>query len=1194
MILEKIVISGFKSFADRTDFVFEPGLTVLVGPNGCGKSNVVDAVKWVLGEQSAKSLRGAEMADVIFNGSESRKPLGCAEVSLHIANAKRMLPVDYDEVCISRRLYRSGESEYLLNKQLCRLRDIKELFMDTGIGMDAYSVIEQGKIDLVLQANKKDRRLVFEEAAGISKYKAKKRAALLKLERVAQNLLRLGDILEEVQKRMRVVKRQATVARKYEEHRDNLREMRVAFALHRYHVLSQERRRIAQVLEAAADREAEWTVALDQIAAQASELEAQALELDRQITAQNNAEFQIQSQLSSAEQAIVHGRNRIKELGGLKARNQADMANVAQRLTEMKAELSSAIEVVAALEQQLRQHEEELAAKTAELERISVEVSSLVRELEERKAAHLELMRERSRRQNDLTALDTQQKTLEAQRTRLTAKIQTLREELAQLGQEKANLQAERQRLEEELAALEADLAQAWEQRDQLRQELDVVCDKIAVTRDEVSAKKSRRDLLLDLEGKLEGLDVGVKQILEELHSEDTTLSGIRGVVADHVQVDMQYAPSIEAALGDRAQCLITETMTSARQAIRFLTTSQGGRSSFLPLDSIRNGHPEVPIPPALAARTAGRALDLVQFDDAVEPAFDHLLKDVVVMNDLDAAVELSSECPTYATLVTLDGQIVKPGGHLTGGGSKAAPGLISRKSELNQLGQELQELQARLSALEAERSMLNEQISELERRGEELKGSLSSKSLELAERRNQFESLEAQEKRLRDEVELDTSDLEELRAQLEVVGTTRARLGEEIEILDEQERNLQAGIREAEAGLRQKEQARARLQDEAGELRVALATGREKEKGLSDTISRLGNSISEGKLALLRASDEIEECDQKAAECRAEIERKEAEIRGLNEQKHQLQRALAELKGQREELRARLEQSKEESRALESQISDLREEIQNFRIKENEANTNLHNLEERTADEHSISLVDRYTTGYEEEEEDIDWTALQESISDVKGKMERLGNVNLEAIDELRELETRGTFLTTQQQDLLKAQTALEDVIKKINDRSRQLFEKVFNDVREHFQAVFRKLFGGGKADVVLEEGVDILEAGVDIIARPPGKEPTSIAMLSGGEKVLTAVALLFAIFKSKPSPFCILDEVDAALDESNTDRFIALLKDFLRSTQFIVVTHSRRTMVLADAMYGVTMEESGVSKKVSVKFNELESNAA
>jgi len=1186
MHLRKLGLTGFKSFADRTEFIFEPGLTGIVGPNGCGKSNVVDAIRWVLGEQRAKSLRGNEMLDVIFGGTSGRKSLGYAEAVITIDNSSRRLPVDYDEVSIARRLYRSGESEYLLNKQPCRLKDIREVIMDTGIGMDAYSVIEQGKVDILLQANGQDRRSIFEEAAGISKYKARKKAAQSKLARVDNDLVRINDILQEVRKQIRSIERQASKARRYKALADKLRAKELDILLHEYHVAEEKLKVLNQSLDASTRQRESLNTHSDELDAELTVKETEAIDLEQKLSQLHTTDSEAQAQISSAEATVSINRERIHELELAETRCREEIRQATTRIAETEKELERQTAEASAADQEIVQQESALNFKQEQARTLSEKLTELTQRVEEQRASIVDTVQQRSSVQNEIARVSSGQKSLENDRNRLETRAQTLRQEIERLAQNQAGLRESLGRLNQSAAGqretLERDrkeLASCNEKRQQLT-------DQVHDLRMTLKSKESRHELLTDLEARCEGLDAAVKAVIEESRREGTALTGVRGLVAEMFDVNLEYAPAVETILGDYVQAIVVNSQQDAKAAMSFLRDNHKGRAAFLSLENMSKPsgtHADSTQPDCEGAFVA-RAKDVVRATDDMKSMADALLSDATVVSNMETALRLASVGDSRTrSYVTPTGELARSDGFLFGGNGQEKLGMISRRSELRELETEMSDLSQQLARIEDERSTVAARASQLQEAILACEAQITRDELSIARRSDELNRVDADIEARREEIDVSNSEITDINSTLEEMGQRHQILDAEVDRLTRVENEVKESVATLERERNESVQEKAELDEEITSLKVRLAQRAERRDALKNSVVHLQRSIQEQLSLIERTKKEIENSIERRELTAQTITEKEQELRTLVERRDTLRVQMGTLESERAALREALDTIKTRARELHSQLQKLDEQIQDGRLRVNELDYEIRSLEERARLECEANLAE---LPVDEQAPDQDWDQAQQEIDELRRKRDAIGPVNLLAIQELEQLQEREEFLSSQYEDISTAKRSLQEAIRKINHTSRKLFQETFEKVRGNFQVLFRKLFGGGKADIFLEPDMDVLEAGVEIVARPPGKEPRSILLLSGGEKVLTAVALLFAVFQAKPSPFCVLDEVDAALDEENIGRFITMLREFLEHSQFIVITHSKRTMSLADALYGVTMQEPGVSRKVSVKF--------
>ncbi len=1186
-MLKALEIAGFKSFADKTRLEFPAGITVVVGPNGSGKSNVVDAIKWVLGEQSVKSLRGKEMADVIFNGSPTRRGMNSAEVTLVLNNSNKLLPIDSPEVHITRRVYRGGEGEYLINRNPSRLRDIRDMLTGTGLGTQAYSVIEQGKVDVLLQSSPKDRRVLFEEAAGISRFKLKKIEALRRLERVEQNLLRLSDIVDEVDSRLRGVRAQAGKARRYKEFTDRLQELRTQVGLVDWRQMSRRLTQAEKLLQ-------ELTTQRDSASASAEASEAQILELDAQMAEINEAvrggEAQISAnreRIAGQESSIDHERDRCKDLDEEIERHRRHVVSLSARAEDLQQQWRETAESVGTAEELHRK----IAQKLVEGERTLTELMSRLDQMrgenEQHRGSQLEQMRAAATLGNEIGALESQLAATAATRDRSRNRMTDLDRQLGSLVTAIETLRAKRDRLTE-AAQSHNELRQAAEQ--QLlhdRRELAMRQDEFAALRQRQSAAAERAAVLEELQNRQEGVTDGVKHVLARAAAEASgPLGSVCGLLADLVSVSVDRAPLIEVALGAAALHIVSRPKEGLLEFLQLEASSFAGRVGFLWLDDsakAKADHPDL----AGKAGVVSRADQFVETQPQYVPLIAQLLGRTWIVETLDHAMQLARSVGSGLEFVTLAGDHLQFDGTLVVGPRQASSGLISRRSHLRELQEQLTELEGRAATAQAAVAEMQSNIAQGQKELQGYGDAHRQAADALAEHRLKLTA--AEERKSQFNQQRAAAD-GELRAASVQHDTAAARVAEAGEKKQRHEKNLSemetrlAGFQQQIARFETERQSRNR---DTTETKVDLAKSEERLRNLQlrlrqfdETRQERGQAIDEGRM-------QLELCIQRAEASRWNILRAESEVAELYLRKETFAAETVRYIQARETLKQERTEINVEVQRARSRIRKLEEQLHAQDLAANEVRLEREALVARHREDYGIDLAE--WEHHPSSEELRHREEVQREIEELRQKINALGNVNLEALDELDALESRHKTLSDQFNDLSSAKGSLSKIIERINADSRRLFAETLETVRGHFQTLFRDLFGGGHGDILLEEGVDILESGIEIVARPPGKEPRSISLLSGGEKTMTCVALLLAMFRSRPSPFCVLDEVDAALDEANIDRFTKVLQDFLAWTQFIIVTHSKKTMTCANTIYGVTMQESGVSKQVSVRFEDV-----
>ncbi len=1186
-MLKALELIGFKSFADKTRFEFPPGITCVVGPNGSGKSNVVDAIKWVLGEQSVKSLRGKDMVDVIFNGSGSRQPMNAAEVTLTFDNSKRMLAMDTSEVHIGRRVYRSGESEYLINRQPCRLRDIRELFYGTGVGGENYSVIEQGKVDSMLQSSARDRRMVFEEAAGISRFKAKKIESQRRLERVEQNLLRLSDIVSEVESRLRSVRMQASKAKRYKEHVDRLQALRTYVAMVDWRSLTERLTAAETHIRVISDQR-------DTTHAEAELLDAQVLQIETQLTALADAVRQVETRASQvrewiagAETGIEHEQQRYRDLDTELARHRQQLAALDLRAGDVRQQLAETATQVSLAEADHRQVVEQLAQAERRLDECTTQLDTLRRQESYCRASHVESMRQAATLGEEIRGHDARLQAAEVTRAGCEARLVELEHSRGELQRQVEGQRAEETALSAAAEARHTAVTAAQKRLSGMRRELTDRSVTLADQRQRHAVATERIGLLAELEDRLEGITAGVKDVLLKARTQERPFRHVRGLVADLIRVAVDTAPLIDIALGDRTQLVVVHPDDELLSVLVEQPYPFPGRVGFLRLSSIDVEQAVSPVELTGLPGVIARADRTIEVAAEFAPIAQHLLGRTWIVERLADAVRLARETNAGLSFVTLAGEFLAADGVLTVGPRQAATALVSRRAELRALRQLINDLETSI----AEGTALCEHLSEQVKVSEVQTAELTREHVEAVDRlgkhRVQLKSVETQllqvdDQRQRLLAELETTaklkiDTEQAR---ETAQQKLADAEEQIRSADEQLRAIAERIAGVVLTRQEGEQAATAAKVELAKSEAHLAALKSRQQQIERDRLERQRAVEEHRQHLIQ-------CEERLRLSQLAVLARESQLADWYLLKESLARDVSAQQAEHDAQREQRGFMATRAQQIRGAMRKLEEQLRTLDLQAHEVRLERQTLSERMRDDYGVELHE--VTEQAESAESRERTEIEQEIVDLRRKINHLGNVNLDALDELADLETRFASLSTQHQDLTKAKQVLEQIIQKINVDSRRLFIDTLEAVKLNFQSLFRKLFGGGQADIVLEENVDVLESGIDIVARPPGKELRNISLMSGGEKTMTCVALLLAIFQYRPSPFCVLDEVDAALDEANIERFSGVLKEFLSWTQFIVVSHSKKTMTCASTLYGVTMQESGVSKRVAVRFEDV-----
>ncbi|HTI71852.1 MAG TPA: chromosome segregation protein SMC [Candidatus Limnocylindria bacterium] len=1215
MYLKNLTVLGFKSFADKISLNFQPGVTAIVGPNGCGKSNVSDAIRWVLGEQSAKALRGGEMADVIFNGTDTRKPLGMAEVSLTIGDVDNDqlkaagIPMEFNEVTITRRVFRDGGSEYFLNRVPSRLKDIQQLFAGTGIGKTSYSVMAQGNITQILSSKPDDRRLVFEEAAGITRFKQQKKEALRKLESTEQNLLRVQDLIKEVKRQIGSLQRQAGKARRFKALQAEMQHLETQWARHQYDVLQEEikqRHALAERTRLDIEVAQETIVRLED---EIIQLRTQLSEVDQQIALRQQQSLELKSETDRHHSKIDFNQQRLQELTDQNARAIHDISQA----TERKA--------IA---------EEELVNLIGRIETSQSQVIALRAQQDQRRDALMVVERELSGKQEELRR--TQSEAFNASQT-----LGRLRSEINQLAlQHEGNvvrmekLNAEKIQLDEELARVNGALdeftrqatsdrelaqtsRQTLEQRQQRLKALQGEIQQAQQVLDGVlrqqAEKRSRLNVLEQLDASREGFGAGALAALKQS-------TAVLGTIADRLRVPSEHVVAVEAALGAQLQLVLTQDPADATRILDDLRNQRKGRASIAALGLLPEGVAN-PAENSVESPVAGarRLLSVTQADPSIQPLLERLIGRTLLVTDLAAATAAFRETQGEYDFVTVSGELLTKQGIFTGGGTtgsgQAPASILGRKNQIAELQAELAKLQEAIQEASKNKGTLQSEQSTLQATVEQVRTELRQHEVTLATRQGEFNGLQGTKRGIEAKIGQNTRELGVLGVALQGYNEKREYSAGRLAQFEDQERASTARTQELTGQVETLRADRDSRNQEFNDAKIAFAT--EEQLFASHTRQRgpLEQRIRELTTTISRLQVEMGSFDERRGNFEAGITQSQREIERLNGERATLGQQVTDLQAEKKFQEGEIQAREEQLRERRTQTAAQQAKRSQLEVELTQKSMTCQNLRERIQQKYSLDLDSiqgeaiRISTNEEGQptietvtpEEmasaglNTDWDAVAQQVQALQRKVDDIGAVNLVAIEEYEETEQRHNFLNAQYEDLVRAKQELAEVINRINTETKAMFVETFDKIRTNFQAMFVKLFGGGSADLRLVEEGDVLDAGIEIMARPPGKALRTISLLSGGEQTMTAVALLFSIYQVKPSPFCVLDELDAPLDESNINRFLDVLRGFIETSQFIVITHNKRTIAMGDAIYGVTMQERGVSKILSMKFNRGES---
>ena len=1197
-MLKALELIGFKSFAEKTRFEFPDGITVVVGPNGSGKSNIVDAIKWVLGEQSAKSLRGKDMADVIFKGTSTsgRRPMNTAEATLVFDNSQSTLPVDAPEVHLTRRVYRSGEGEYLINGNPCRLKDIRDLCRGTGVGADAYSLIEQGKVDQMLQASAKDRRAIFEEAAGISRFKAKKVEAQRRLDRVEQNLLRLSDIVDEVDSRLRSVRAQASKAQRYREYSERLQQLRTQVGFVDWQRLSDKLTAVEEELSGLRTETTELEAASDALNGRIQQMEDDVDRIGENLRSREAALAGNREQIAARESTVENERGRCSDFDEEARRHQGQLraltckaGDLHHRLAELASLLEKAQAEFDGIRGRLSGHEQTIGELSQELTRLRNENVS-------RRAEFVDLTRTAATLGNQASGLESELNASRGATERYVGRLKELDALCAGQAEDLEGSRTDEQRLAEEANAKAAALEAAEVELAESRRVLARRQEELAVLQGKRAGASQRAEVLEELERDKAGVNAGVQEVLVEAKDAPREGDGrIYGMVADLIEAGMEIAPLVDVALGETAQHIVI----SGRSFVERIRTGDfqpSGRVGLIRLDVLpaasaaprfsalpAAGHGELQGRPGVI----GRADRMVQAGERFRVMVAHLLGDTWFVGNLADALALNASVGKGLRFVTSRGELVENDGTLVVGPPAATIGLVSRRSELRALQQEIVDLGKRINQFQGEITRLQENIDQRERQSKRLADAYKNISGTLGDQRVRTRTLQDRHDQMQQEREVVAADLEVARAARSAASDALAETRKQSMTAESSIINLDSEIKSAELRIAELE---SRVQEHTGEAttyKVQLAKSEQRLEGLQTQEGQFETDRRERDRAIHDVRTQLDRALRRGRQSELHILQITAELAQLYLDKEMLAREVREEIEQRRLLNAQRMSLAAEQEQLRGKIHRLEQQQHKSELSAGELQHERNTLADRLREDYGIEIseVDRDVSAEAEQER----AEVEAEIAGLRNKINRIGAVNVDSLDELDDLDERFQTLSGQHKDLTQAKESLERIIHKINADSRRLFIETLEAIRANFQVLYRRAFGGGKADIMLEEGKDVLECGIDIVATPPGKPSFSNSLLSGGEKALTAVSLLLAIFQFRPSPFCILDEVDAPFDEANIGRFVDVLKDFLGWSKFVIVTHSKKTMSAADTIYGVTMQESGVSKRVSVRFEDV-----
>ncbi|MFH1856357.1 MAG: chromosome segregation protein SMC [Candidatus Omnitrophota bacterium] len=1184
MKLKKIELFGFKSFADKTELNFEGGVTAVVGPNGVGKSNISDAIKWVLGEQNARELRGLRMEDIIFNGTEARPPLNFAEVSLTFQNHNKVLPVDYNEVTITRRVFRTGESQYLLNKTAVRLKDINSLLMGTGAGVDSYSIIGQGKMDLVLSSKPEDRRYIFEEAAGITKYESQKREALRKLEQTRDNLVRLTDIIKEVSRQISFIERQVKKADKYKQKFEELKEKEIKVVFCLVEKLKEKLDSYSEGNHRLKEKEGLLSDEIEKMNSLLREARQKLAEVDEKLNKLYSKKVDLFSQIENANKHVSFNVERIEEITKRKENLEQQVQVTEIKVKELSAQISKTAREFNDLKEDKSNKNREAVQKEQWFKEINEEINEAEENIKKSKERIFEVTTTESRNKNELVKITADLSNINSRLRRLKSDKEEVEKEFYESEEQTANFSVKKEEINNRVHSLREQKEGFIRNIEDKRRSFEEIKTKINQLNQSSIVLNSRLEYLKSLKAKFEGYQSGVKSILMAKEQKILPPEGIINSIANLIKVEKGYEKAVEAALGKNVQVVVLRNRDILEKCIDYLKSESKGDASFICLEEIMSEDLNSSFENNLELKSLTQ---VVNCDEEFKKAVNFLVKDVYVSEDLKTAFDCMAKSDSAGIkVVTKEGDRIEKNLVTCRTHELEETSLIGRETRIKSLEEEIVEYSRKIAGLDKVREERLDEIKNLEESFKKLETELQKEEINLSNLFLSLKSTEEEKQRSREELDLLKKEMEEIETEEANLKQKRQEIEQQVEEINRNSCQMHTVMAASENSIKSRKEEREKLLITIARLKAELSSITDLEINQNQTIKMLESNSEEQKALLNNQRQEIEDSKVRIEKLRLEIDKVKQNTETLEEE-HKL--VSNELEG----MSALKAEEVKNTREVESfvfnkqrEIEEIRNNARDFQVKITELNFQLQSSKEHLTGTYKVN-IDEVSL---EIEEDFNYEEAKSEVDVLREKIDSLGAVNLVAIEENKELQDRFEFLNKQKLDLEEAKDSLQKAVGKINRTTKDLFLETFMNIREAFKEFYQLLFSGGEAELALLDETDVLSSGIEIAVRPPGKKMQNISLLSGGEKALTAIALLFAVFKVKPSPFCILDEIDAPLDESNIDRFTKVLREFLKTSHFIIITHNKKTISMADILYGVTMEEAGVSKLVSVKLKETE----
>ena len=1181
MYLKRLELQGFKSFADKTVLEFMPGITSVIGPNGSGKSNISDAIRWVLGEQSMKSLRGSKSLDIIFAGTQNRKSLGFAEASLVFDNTDGTLPIEYTEVTVTRKIYRSGETGYYINKVPCRLKDVLELFMDTGIGKDGYSIIGQGKIDEILSNKSEDRRHIFEEAAGIVKYRVRKAESEKKLEHTKLNLLRINDILAEIETNLEPLKEQSEKAKKYLNLREELKNIEIGLFLYNIEKYKKELEDIVKDEEIYKNQCNDEEGRLERIKALKEELKSEIDNITESIEEMSNLGFESKKEIEMLNSDINVSNTRIENNKQNKERFEKEIEELSARIKELEEEKKQKEEKKKNLKQNKEKFAKELEEKENELAEITKKLSSKELEIEAHKKTVEDNTDKKYALQASISEQDINYQNYQKRQTQIKNEITGNVSELDSTRMKKEEIAKEFYEIESKRNKILTDLEDVNKEKEEADRKIKDFDSKINMLSGEKRIKESKLKFLIETEKEKEGYIKSVKTLLKDCETTKELGKGMHGVLANIIEVPEEYQTAIEMCLGSSLQNIVTENEEDAKRLIEHLRKNNLGRASFLPITSVRGKKLE-----KIKGKNngiIGIASDLIQYSKKYENIILNLLGRTVIVQDMDTAIRVAKDNGYSFRIITVDGDVINPSGAITGGSvAKKTVNILGRGREIEKLQKEIKKLEEQIQKLEQEKENYETSIQNVLETASSFERELQEIEITYATGKEKINAIEDNIGRIETRLNKLKEESKKLDEQKEGSTKNKTAFQEQIEAINEENEKLKKIITEFAELNKDNQKYVDDLNFDITNLKISVSSFDESESSIEELQERIDSEINSTNKSIENKKVQIEQITQDNFNLEKSIEEIKDKIEKIKEEVKNSGSKIEELKEKRMQKNEKLAEQEEEINSKFKVIEDLKAQIVKIDVKKTKLEEDINSIINKMWEEYE--LTPNNVVDYRKPD-NVQLT--QKKVKDLRNEIRELGSVNVDSIEEYKNLKDRYDFMCEQRVDLESTMAKLRKIISDMTSIMKEQFKEKFELINKNFAEVFKELFGGGNASLTLEDKDNILECGIEITVQPPGKKLQNMMLLSGGEKAFTAIALLFAILKINPAPFCVLDEIEAALDDVNVYRYAEYLKKFSKNTQFLVITHRKGTMEAADTVYGITMEENGISKLLSMKLN-------